>query len=238
MARPKKQIEYTIPDSIYSLEPIKEINGRKIFKDNPFITPGNFCIQVRKDMSLIGSGLEIKDQNGEEVKAGVIGQIRLVDKEEFLKLYTKNVGIIFDISQTAQRALIAVFATIQSEAKDIAHIFLPYHKAKDLYIELNFNKIPSKSSFSQGIKQLIDYGFLAAHYNGESWYWFNPNLIFNGDRVKFVQEYRIKRKTTKQEQFSLLENKKKTNNKKTLVTLEDLALENKTLENKILKELT
>lgn len=212
MARPKKPQEITIPDSIYCLQPIKEVNGKKFYRDNPFITPSNFSIEVRKDLTIVGGGLEIKDEKGTdiEVQTGIIGKIQHVDKEQFIKLYISHLALFFRLSKTAQNALFPVTYTIQKEAQNQAHIFLPYSRAKEIYENFHnvFEKVPSKQSFSLGMKTLIKVGFLAAHYYGDSWYWFNPNFCFNGDRVRFVWEYRTKRdeekKKEKLDQYNLL----------------------------------
>lgn len=204
MARPKKTSEVTIPDSIYSLSPIGTSRGKDIFQDNPFISPERFVVKVRNDLSLVAGGLSITDKDSDEVAVGVIGKIQLVDTEEFIKLYTRNVAVLFDLNSTAQKALISVFYAVQTQSKDQAHIFLSYSEAVKYYKELGFQKIPSNPSFSRGILQLIKMGFLAAHYRGEGWYWFNPNLIFNGDRVRFVNEYKIKRKEERLEQGKLV----------------------------------
>lgn len=183
----------TIPDSIYSLDPIDKRHGKNVYKENPFITAGHFSIEIRKDLSLVAGGLCITDKEDDEVSAGVIGKIQYVDTEQFVKLYTKNVGVLFELNTTAQKALIAVFCAVQAQAKDQAHIFLNYNHAK-MYYEYLKIKVPSRTIFSRGILQLVEKGFLAAHWSGQGWYWINPNLIFNGDRVRFVNEYRQKRK--------------------------------------------
>lgn len=195
--RPKTQ-EITIPDTPSMIQPIGKIGSRDIYKANPFICASSgFAIHVRKNLTLVAKGLEIKDQEGEDVNAGVIGKIEEVDNEEFIKLYTKNVGVLFDLSSRAQKALIAVFCAVQ-KSKDQAHIFLPYHYAVEYYETLGISKIPSRTTFSTGITDLIKMSFLAAHYGGEGWYWINPNLIFNGNRIRFVTEYRLKAKEENQ----------------------------------------
>lgn len=198
MSRKPKTKEVTIPDTMSMIKPIGKTKSRDVYKANPFVAASQgFCIRVRKNMTLIAGGLQITDQEGEDVNAGVIGKIEEVDTEEFVKLYTKNVGVLFDLSSRAQKALVAVFCAVQS-FKDQAHIFLPYHKAVEYYEKLGINKIPSRTTFTMGITDLIRMSFLAAHYDGEGWYWINPNLIFNGDRVRFVTEYKIKAKTENQ----------------------------------------
>lgn len=199
MSTKSKTKELTIPDTSSMIKPIGKIGTRNVYKANPFISASSgFAIHVRKNLTLVAKGLEIKDQEGEDVNAGVIGKIEEVDSEEFIKLYTQNVGILFDLSSRAQKALISVFCAVQ-KAKDQAHIFLPYHRAVEYYEQLNIKKIPSRSTFSAGITDLINMDFLAAHYDGEGWYWINPNLIFNGNRIRFVTEYKLKTKEEKQQ---------------------------------------
>lgn len=201
MSRKPKIQEKVIPEIESMIQPIGKIGSRDVYKSNPFIAASKgFCLKVRKNMTLVAKGLEIKDQYGDEVNAGVIGKIEEIDTEEFVKLYTKNVGLFFDLTSRAQKALVAVFCAVQ-KAKDQAHIFLPYNVAIEYYEKLNITKIPGRSTFSAGITDLINMNFLAAHYHGEGWYWFNPNLIFNGDRIRFVTEYRIK---VKEENFKEL----------------------------------
>lgn len=189
-----KTKEITIPESITSLQPTSKRRSMDIYRDNPFITPsGGFSISVRKDMTLVAGGLQIKDDNGDDVSAGVIGKIQFVDTEQFIKLYTQNVGVLFDLPSAAQKVLISVFCAVQMN-KDQAEIYLPYHLAREIYEKINVEKIPSQATFFRGISHLIKQGFIAGNYKGEGWYWINPSLIFNGDRVRFVNEYRIKRK--------------------------------------------
>lgn len=193
-SKPPKTREVTIPDTVSMIQPVGKIGSRDVYKANPFIAASSgFSVHIRKNMTLVARGLEIKDQDGEEVNAGLIGKIEEVDSDEFVKLYTANVGMLFDLSSRAQKALVAVFCAVQ-KAKDQAHIFLPYHRAVEYYEKIGISKIPSRSTFSAGITDLIKMDFLAAHYDGEGWYWINPNLLFNGNRIRFVTEYRLKAK--------------------------------------------
>lgn len=192
MARKTKEI--TIPDSISSIEPVSKRRSMDIYRDNPFINAsGGFCITVRNDMTLVAGGLQITDNSGDDVAAGVIGKIQTVDTEQFIKLYTKNVGLLFDLPSAAQKVLVGIFCAVQ-KSKDSAEIYLPYHLAKEIYEGLKIENIPSSATFFRGISYLIKAGFIAGSYKGEGWYWINPALIFNGDRVRFVTEYRLKRK--------------------------------------------
>jgi DNA-binding IclR family transcriptional regulator len=47
----------------------------------------------------------------------------------------------------------------------------------------------SESTFARGIRELIDKKFIAPSTH-VSWYWLNPDFVWNGDRIAFVKEYR------------------------------------------------
>lgn len=194
MARKPKTQQLTIPDLVPMVEPIGRRGTRDVYKDNPFVAASQgFSVTVRKDMMLVGGDLEIKDKAGSDVVTGVIGKAQIVDTDEFVKLYTKNIGVLFDLSARGQKALIAVFCAVQQH-KDQAHIYLPYHYATEFYEKLGIIKVPSRTTFSLGMSDLIKMKFLAAHYLGEGWYWVNPAFVFNGDRIRFVNEYRLRRR--------------------------------------------
>ena len=190
-----------IPDSVYTLDPVSVHRGRAVWADNPFIGEGAFVVPIRSDMSIVAGGLTIKDKSNEEidVNTGLIGRVQVVDSEQFLKFYTSHMGIFFELPKAAQTVLAAVFLAVQDQAKDKAHIFLSHQVAKKYWEKLHWGEpgrpsIPSRQLFSRGLAHLISARFIAPHVQGDSWYWTNPSLIFNGDRVRFVQEYRTRRK--------------------------------------------
>lgn len=191
MAKPWQQ-QMTLMDVPEMIQPIARKKSRDIYKANPFLAASKgFAIKKRNNVTLVAKGLKIEDQEGEDVKAGVIGRIEEVDTEEFVKLYTRNIGVLFDLSSRGQKALIAVFCAVQ-QAIGQGHIYLPYHMAVDYYKRLGISKAPSRSTFTNGISDLLKMGFIAGHYAGDGWYWINPNLIFNGNRIRFVTEYHLK----------------------------------------------
>ena len=57
---------------------------------------------------------------------------------------------------------------------------------------LSAEKVPmSRVSFQRALEELLETKFLAESTK-PSMYWFNPNLFFNGDRMTFIHEYKIK----------------------------------------------
>ena len=189
----KKSRTLTIPDSIKSLQPIKERRGKPVYADNPFITAsGGFQVQVRKDMSLVANGLEIKDKEENDVKAGVIGTIKYISKDEYVQIFPKKISSILDLPKHGSSAFKAVFWAVSKYAINKAEIYLNYETAKTLYEEYN-EKCPSINTFNKGLKCLIENNIIACSAKGEFWYWTNPSILFNGSIVTFVEQYKIKR---------------------------------------------
>ena len=195
MARPRRTKEITISESIKSIEPYDTTSqGRGIYGDNPFITASKFAVVVGKKSEVVGQDLTITDKKAEEIASGVVVRMKQVDTEQFVKIYSKNISIFFELSTTAQKVLISVILAVQEQSKDKAEIFLSYQQAIRYYNSINYEKIPSRNNFSRGINQLIDAEFIANHWRRAGWYWINPNILFNGDRIAFMELYRLKRK--------------------------------------------
>ena len=193
-----KTKEITIPSSIKSLKPIDIKHGKNVYLDNPFLE--NFCVEVRKKSMTIAAGLKIKDQQDNDVDAGAVAMFKEVDTEEFLKIYTQNVRVLFDLSATAQRVLMPLMLEIQKTARNVAHVYFSCTTSQRNCKALGL-PAPSKPTFSRGISELIDKQFIAVNAEGQSWYWINPNILFNGDRIRFIQDYKIKRKEEKHEEL-------------------------------------
>lgn len=196
----KKQA-IALQDSLKCIEPTHKLRGIDVYEDNPFIL--GFEIYVRNDTRIVSGDLSITDKENDEVNVGIIGMVKKVDTEQFIKLYTSTVSLMFELDSYARRVLIAVLLAVQDQSKDKAEIFLSHNKAVKYYTDAGLTP-PDSSYFSKGMRKLIKARFLAKHYNGDGWYWTNPNLVFNGDRVRFISEYQIKRKSELQ-QLSLFE---------------------------------
>lgn len=194
----------TIPDSIKSLQPVKERRGKPVYADNPFITAsGGFEVRVRKDMSLVANGLEIRDKDKEEVTAGVIGTVKYISKDEYVQIFPQKLSRILDLPKHGTTAFKAVFWAVSKYAINKAEIYLNYETAKSLFMCYG-EKCPSINTFNKGLKCLIDNNIIACSVKGEFWYWTNPSILFNGSMVTFIEQYKIKRNEEKSiEQMSL-----------------------------------
>lgn len=53
----------------------------------------------------------------------------------------------------------------------------------------------TKATFTRGVRELIDKKFIAPT-ELTSWFWVNPDYMWNGDRLAYVKQYRLKRDAT------------------------------------------
>ena len=84
----------------------------------------------------------------------------------------------------------AILAVIQKSPNSDS-IYLPWFTVMD-FSEANGLKI-SEVSFHRAMNELLSKKFLA-EAEVPNQYWINPHLFFNGNRMTFISEYRIKSK--------------------------------------------
>ena len=125
-----------------------------------------------------GENLINKD-TGEEKGHTAIMRKQEVDQEKFVKVFVEGISRFWGLEQTAMR----VFAYIVDNLKpQTDQIFIHPEMVKD---EAGYK---TKKSITRGIAQLIDKGFLSRS-KFHHWYFINPNIFFNGNRLSFIDSY-------------------------------------------------
>lgn len=160
--------------------------GVVTYSKNPFWDP--FEIKVGKRRITISGGFLTNTDSGETINHAGIHRVEVVDEERFVKLFTQNIKVFFNLSLAGQKVLQCLLATLQ-EHPNTEGIHLPWFTVED-YSKLNNLKI-SRTTFHRALREMLDKGFLAESEH-PNFYWINPNLFFNGDRMTFVSEYRKK----------------------------------------------
>lgn len=215
MKKIKKNELETFPTNQKIIEPVRTFKGKEMYDVNPFIE--TIIIQTRNKSQIIGKNLVVTDQDGMELSMSTVSAYKKVDTQEFLKVFAATYTLMMGLSPFAYKTLIIFMYAITYDAigKDV--VFLPYSKAEKYMEEINAENNGKKikitqSEFSKGVRQLIANNLIAANNNGDGWYFINPNYIFNGDRVAFLQIYEKKKKEKEiQAQGSLLELNKNNN---------------------------
>jgi hypothetical protein len=165
------------------------------YPENPFWQPTE--VKVGNKFISVAGGMHISN-DGDQVSHSGIHIVEEKDKEEFIKVYTRNIKNIFDLKPTAQRVLQYLIIELQ-KTPDADAIYLSWVGAEEYFNETHVKM--SRSSFYTAIKALIKNGFLAESTR-PNLFWFNPHLFFNGNRMTFIREYRLK------EEKNIKENKK------------------------------
>jgi hypothetical protein len=111
-----------------------------------------------------------------------------VDEQQFTKIYLSNFSAFFDLKPSA----IKVFGYIMT-------ILLP--KKDELFFVLDdcmiYTKYKSHKSIHEGLADLLSAGIIARGKN-EYFYFINPMVAFNGDRITFAKTY-VKKQVSKKQ---------------------------------------
>lgn len=175
-------------------------------KENPFLSQAveqvqNKIVKKYKTSSKTGEKAILKafDENTGEILGHTqfIRQIE-VDEEQFTKFYLSNFTKFFDLPPSA----IKVFGYIMT-------VLIP---KKDMFFFIledcmEYTRYKSHKSIHQGLAFLLRAEIIARGRN-ENFYFINPMVAFNGDRITFAKTYVKKRNKTQNidtNQTSLLE---------------------------------
>lgn len=164
------------------------------YQANPFM--GEVHIKRGSKKLTVGRADSLVNQETGEIHATEISVIRQVDRTEFVKLFSEGVKRFFELSPSGAKLLAYVLKVVQ-EVPGTDRITLHFMD----YME----RFPGdqtgmkKTTFYRGFTELLSKGFIAQSVV-PNLYYINPKLFFNGDRAKFVTEYRINEETRVKEE--------------------------------------
>jgi hypothetical protein len=166
------------------IEKKTKVSKAQKYEKNPFIEA--ITIKTRAKKLTVARGSTIVDMNTGEIEGLTeVAQLVEVDEGQFIKLFTKDLAIWFDLNKSGIRVFGCLLAAVQASAigRDIVYIAHDSEAVKEFGM--------SKQTFYRGLEELLTKGFIARH-RSESWYFINPAMFFNGNRARFVKEYRVK----------------------------------------------
>lgn len=166
---------------------MSDIEVKAKYEKNPFIYDVNKNTKtgVRRISNKAGDKLMVvSGKSGEVVAPAGFWQAQEVDKTQFVKLYLNGVKAFKELTSAGAKVFEILYVYVQQNiGKD--QIILSYA----LLDKDKFNI--SKATYHRGIKELIDKEFIAESY-AQNLYFINPDYIWNGDRLAFVKEFRLK----------------------------------------------
>lgn len=171
----------------------REISLRNFDKnrENPFISKAVDEIKIAKKTQFLNA------QNKAEISMIVSSQGEIqgysqflkfieVDEEKFAKVYLSQFEAFWELPKSAIR----VFGYVLNQLK-------PKQDRFDFFLDecLQYTKYKSTGPVYEGLAALCDSGIIARGPN-EYFYFINPMVVFNGDRVTFAKTYIKKKKGT------------------------------------------
>lgn len=168
---------------------------------NPFIE--GMVVPIKGQavkMSKLGKDDNILvNQSTGEIQGTHITTYKKVDAEQFVKLFTANIALTFDLKAAGIKAFNILVWVLQSRA--IERDLIPLDKiVLDEFIKIHEDRKPplkiSQPTFWRGLAELEKAQIIAKHLR-QGWYYINPNFVFNGDRIAFTTL--IERKKSKDE---------------------------------------
>ncbi|KIM05882.1 MAG: hypothetical protein KN64_01400 [Sulfurovum sp. AS07-7] len=153
------------------------------YKTNPFlkdmiITSGDKLITIMGK----NNNILLNTNTGETSPTQIIAY-KKVDRSKFVKLFSENIGILFDLSSAGNKVFAILIHELQNKIdKDIV-ILDKYTLAS--WNEQNPTRTFKEAFFSRGKNELVKAQIIApAERMGA--YFINPNFVFNGNRIAFT----------------------------------------------------
>lgn len=172
----------------------KALKDFPVHMENPFLKDLRIPITPKAHMFVTHNKAVVSLSTGEIDNDIIItGKRKYVDAEDFVKVYTKELKSLFDLTKATQKLLSYMLAKIGYDDKVIFNV-PEYQK------ELNY----SKPTIFKSLKELLTKGFLSRHVGPI--YWINPKLFYKGDRLVIMREYNKAKQqedTTNRDQLSL-----------------------------------
>ena len=180
----------------------KDRHGRTLrilHSKNPFMNKGIIketkqtrkFVHGRTDGEVLFIGKGDPDQAEPHSISVFGGPAKAVDGTKFIKLFVGGVKRLKELTSAGTKVFEVLYYVMQDDRninKDRIYIT---HSFIDKEYEIKIGK----TTFHKGLSELIDKDFLAAS-DVVGWFWVNPDFMWNGDRLAFIQSYR--RKETKE----------------------------------------
>jgi hypothetical protein len=156
-------------------------------KTNPFLK--DLVINKKSKQVRVTNGLGKEDnvlinqKTGDEQQTNVV-TYKQVDDAEFVKVFTANIGLTFNLKSAGIKSFNVLFWAVQNTAIQKDLVALDVLTLED-FIEANKNFKLSKATFYRGLKELVEAQIIAKSMR-DGMYFINPNFVFNGDRIAFT----------------------------------------------------
>lgn len=170
---------------------MSNIEKVKRYSENPFLQD-NVTITTKKKRVTIGknNNVLLDTDTGEITATNVVASIE-VDDEQFVKLFTQNIGLMLNLTAAGNKTFVFLSWAVQKYAISKDLVTLGVYELED-FLQTNKSVEMSEATLRRGLRELVKAKIIANAKKRGNFY-INPNFIFNGDRVRFITD--IKRKS-------------------------------------------
>jgi hypothetical protein len=160
------------------------------YSENPFINGMIVPIKDKKiKLSRIGREDNVLiNQTTGEISGTHVTTYRKVDSENFIKLFTQNIALTFDLNSAGIKAFNLMVWSLQNLAIDKDQIPLDKYVLEN-FVKANQSRTPpiklSTPTLNRGLRELEKAQIIAKTIR-PGWFFINPNFCFNGDRIAFT----------------------------------------------------
>lgn len=156
------------------------------YKENPFLKDLDLIISSKRIViSQMGrDDLVLVNQATGEMTGTSVVTHKKVDNEEFVKLFSRNIALTFDLTSAGIKALNILIWAVQNTAihKDVVALD---QLAFDDFMACNPDLKLTLRTFQRGLTEL-EGAKIVAKTMRKGFYYINPNFVFNGDRIAFT----------------------------------------------------
>jgi len=171
------------------------------YETNPFLTELELVVSSKRVViSSMGKDDHILvNQSTGEIHGTSVVTYKKVDNDEFVKLFSKNIALTFDLTTAGIKALNILIWSVQNTAIQKDTVVLDQIAFND-FIKSNNKLKMTLRTFQRGLNELEKSKIIAKTVR-KGWYFINPNFVFNGDRIAFTTL--IEKKQKKEEQIEI-----------------------------------
>jgi len=166
---------------------LRSRRGAKKYQTNPFVAGAiaNTKQGIRRISNKTGDRMMVVSESTGEIMAPAgFWQAEEVDKTQFVKLYVNGVKAFKDLTGAGTKVFEVLYLRIREAInKDV--VYLSFHDIDQLVTPM------SESTFMRGMKELVTKGFIAESISPTK-YFLNPDYLWNGDRLAFVKEFKVR----------------------------------------------
>lgn len=160
------------------------------YKTNPFIVDMLIPVKERRiKLSTLGKDDSVLVNQGTgEVLGTHVTTFKRVDGDQFIKLFTANIAMTFDLSAAGIKAFSVLLWAVQKKALSKDEVDLDSLILEEFIAEHKDQQPPLKlaiATFNRGLAELSKAKIIAKTMR-RGRYFLNPNFIFNGDRIAFT----------------------------------------------------